>query len=60
MATKGKQVITNVYLDPDVYAALKELSESTGAPMAHYIREGARKVLEEHGVKLGGKAKAKK
>lgn len=52
MATKGKQIITNVYLDPEVYAALKKLSESTGAPMAHYLREGARKVLESHGVKV--------
>jgi len=57
MATKGKQVITNVYLDPEVYTALKKLSESTGAPMAHYLREGARKVLEAHGVRVGGRAK---
>jgi predicted DNA-binding protein len=49
MATKGKQIITNVYLEPDVYAALKELSEATGAPMAHYIRKGIDKVLAEAG-----------
>lgn len=35
-----------------MYEALKKLSESTGAPMAHYLREGVRKVLEAHGVKL--------
>lgn len=53
MATlKGKQIITNVYLDPEVYAALKKLSESTGAPMAHYLRVGVEKVLAEKGVKV--------
>jgi predicted DNA-binding protein len=53
MATlKGKQIITNVYLDPEVYAALKKLSESTGAPMAHYLRIGVEKVLSENGVKV--------
>jgi hypothetical protein len=49
MATKGKQIITNVYLDPEVYASLKLLSENTGAPMAHYLRKGAERMLEEHG-----------
>jgi len=49
MAFKGKQVITNVYLEPAVYASLKLLSENTGAPMAHYLRRGAEMVLEEHG-----------
>jgi predicted DNA-binding protein len=53
MATlKGKQIITNVYLDPEVYTALKKLSESTGAPMAHYLRVGVEKVLAENGVKV--------
>jgi len=53
MATlKGKQIITNVYLEPEVYAALKKLSESTGAPMAHYLRMGVQRVLAEHGVKV--------
>jgi predicted DNA-binding protein len=59
MATKGKQIITNVYLEPEVYAALKKLSESTGAPMAFYLRLGVKKVLAEHGVKVG-KGGAKK
>ena len=31
---KGKQIITDVYLEPEVYAALKKLRESSGAPMA--------------------------
>lgn len=50
MATmKGKQIITNVYLDPDMHAALKELSDKTGAPMAHYMRKGVEKILGENG-----------
>jgi predicted DNA-binding protein len=53
MATlKGRQIITNVYLEPEVYASLKKLSEATGAPMAHYLRRGVEKVLAEHGVKV--------
>ena len=49
---KGKQVITNVYLDPEVYAALKRLAEATDIPMAHYLRKGVALVLKEAGVKL--------
>jgi predicted DNA-binding protein len=53
MATlKGKQIITNVYLDPEVHTALKKLSDSTGAPMAHYFRLGIDKVLAEHGIRI--------
>jgi predicted DNA-binding protein len=48
MATRGNQVMVNVYIDQETYAALKKLSESTGAPMAHYLREGARLILEKH------------
>jgi predicted DNA-binding protein len=60
MATlKGKQIITNVYLDPQVYAALKKLSDTTGAPMAHYLRMGVDKVLAEHGA-APSKPRAKK
>jgi predicted DNA-binding protein len=62
MATlKGKQIITNVYLEPDVYEALKELSERTGAPMAHYIRKGVEKVLAENGrIPSKGKPRSRK
>jgi hypothetical protein len=41
-----------VFLDPELYAALEELSERTGAPIAHYLREGVKKVLMEHWVTL--------
>jgi predicted DNA-binding protein len=54
MATmKGKQIITNVYLDPEVYDALKELSAKTGAPMAFYIRKAVDRTLAENGIKVG-------
>jgi predicted DNA-binding protein len=54
MATvKGNQVLTNIYLEPTVYAALKKLSADTGAPMAFYLRKAVDKVLAEHGVKVG-------
>lgn len=59
MAMKGKQVITNVYLDPEVFDALRKLSADTGAPMAFYLRKAVDKVLAEHGVKVG-KPKAEK
>ena len=49
---KGKQVITNVYMDVNAYEALKELSAKTGAPMAFYFRKGIDWVLEQHGVKV--------
>jgi predicted DNA-binding protein len=53
MATmKGKQVITNVYLDPEKYQALKQLSADSGAPMAFYLRRAVDKVLAEFGVKV--------
>jgi predicted DNA-binding protein len=60
MATmKGKQIITNVYLEPEVYEALKKLSSDTGAPMAFYLRRAVDKLLEENGVKVS-KAKSKR
>ena len=60
MATmKGKQVITNIYLEPGAYAALKQLSAKTGASMSFYLRKAVDKVLAEHGVKVA-KPKAKR
>jgi predicted DNA-binding protein len=53
MATmKGRRVITNVYLDPEVYEALKTLSGNTGAPIAFYLRKAVDKVLAENGIKI--------
>lgn len=48
-ATKGNQIVTSVYLDRNQYEKLQELSNTTGAPMAHWIRRGVNKVLAEHG-----------
>lgn len=48
-ATKGNQIVTSVYLDTDQYHALQELSNASGAPMAHWIRKGVNKVLAENG-----------
>jgi Ribbon-helix-helix domain len=54
MATvKGSQILTNIYLQPEVYAALKKLSTDTGASMAFYLRKAVEKVLSEHRVKVG-------
>jgi hypothetical protein len=49
-ATKGNQIVTSVYLDTDQYRALQELSNATGAPMAHWIRRGVNKILVENGL----------
>jgi hypothetical protein len=49
---KGTQVLTNIYLEPAVYAALKKLSADTGAPMAFYLRKAVMKVLAEHGIEI--------
>ena len=45
---KGDQIITNVYLSESTYNELKKLSDTTGAPMAHYIREGVELVLDHY------------
>jgi predicted DNA-binding protein len=53
MATmKGRQVITNVYLAPEVHAALKKLSGRTGIPMSFYLRQAVDRVLAENGVRV--------
>lgn len=49
---KGNRVITNVYLDPEVFAALKRLAERTDIPMAHYLRQGVDHVLSKYGEKV--------
>ena len=60
MATmKGKQVITNVYLDPEVFAALKRLAERTDIPMAHYLRQGVDHVLAKYGERVRKTPKGK-
>lgn len=41
-----RKLQTNVYLEPEQFAALKELSERTRVPVAVYIRRGVDMVLE--------------
>jgi predicted DNA-binding protein len=53
---KGNQVLTNVYLEPAIYAALKRLSADTGASMAFYLRKAVDRVLAEHGIKVARRA----
>jgi predicted DNA-binding protein len=58
-ATKGNQIVTSVYLDRDQYEKLQELSDATGAPMAHWIRTGVDTVLKEHGMSVASRAARK-
>lgn len=59
MATmKGKRVLTSLYIEPDVHAALKSLSEQTRVPIAVYLREAVTELLGKYSVKVGGKSKA--
>lgn len=43
--------MTNVYLDPPVLKALKELSERTRVPASAYIREGVDIVIAKYAPK---------
>jgi predicted DNA-binding protein len=45
-------------LEPEQLERLKALSEKTGAPMTHYMREGIDLVLEKYSS--SGKAKKRK
>ena len=46
-----KKVLVSCYLDPEQLDQLKRLSERTGAPMTHYMREGVALVLEKYAEK---------
>lgn len=35
-----RKISTTIYLEPDQFESLKEISEATGAPMAVLIRRG--------------------
>ncbi len=47
--------MTNVYLDPPVLKALKELSASTRVPASAYIREGVEMILAKYSPKAKSK-----
>lgn len=49
MATmKGKRIMTSLYIEPEVHAALKRLSEATRVPIAVYLREAVADVLAKY------------
>jgi predicted DNA-binding protein len=43
-----KKILVSCYLEREQLDRLKALSEKTGAPMTHYMREGIALVLEKH------------
>jgi len=50
-----KKILVSCYLEREQLERLKELSERTGAPMTHYMREGIALVLEKHGSDARGR-----
>jgi predicted DNA-binding protein len=56
---KGKRETTSIYLRPGVLDALRELSERTDIPVAHYLREAVDDLLTKHNIKVP-RARAKK
>jgi predicted DNA-binding protein len=54
VAMARRKVSTTVYITPEQDAALKELSQRTGVPVAVYIRRGIDGVLERHRDALPG------
>ena len=49
---KGKRVLMSLYIDPDVYAAVKQLSKETRVPAAVYLREAVDDLLEKYQVEV--------
>jgi predicted DNA-binding protein len=43
-----KKILVSCYLEREQLDRLKALSEQTGAPMTHFMREGISLVLEKH------------
>lgn len=43
-----KKILLSCYLDREQLDRLKALSEKTGAPMTHYMREGIALVLDKY------------
>ena len=47
---KGKRVLMSLYIDPDVYAAVKQLSKESRVPAAVYLREAVDDLLVKYEV----------
>jgi predicted DNA-binding protein len=43
-----KKILVSCYLDREQLDRLKSLSDKTGAPMTHYLREGVALVLDKY------------
>ena len=50
--TRLKKILVSCYLEREQLDRLRELSDKTGAPMTHYMREGIGLVLEKHAAGL--------
>jgi hypothetical protein len=50
--TRLKKILVSCYLEREQLERLRQLSEKTGAPMTHYMREGIALVLEKHAVRV--------
>jgi hypothetical protein len=46
-----KKVLVSCYMDREQLDRLKSLSDKTGAPMTHYLREGVALVLDKYAEK---------
>jgi hypothetical protein len=53
--TRLKKILVSCYLDRSQLDQLKEMSERTGAPMTHYMREGIALVLDKYHATKGTK-----
>jgi predicted DNA-binding protein len=49
---KGRRETTSIYLRPGILEALRDLSEATDVPVAHYLREAVDDLLVKHGIKV--------
>jgi Ribbon-helix-helix domain len=46
-----KKILVSCYMDREQLGRLKSLSDKTGAPMTHYLREGVALVLDKYAEK---------
>jgi hypothetical protein len=46
-----KKILVSCYMDREQLDRLKSLSDKTGAPMTHYLREGVALVLDKYAEK---------
>jgi predicted DNA-binding protein len=49
---KGRRETTSIYLRPGVLEALRDLSEKTDIPVAHYLREAVDDLLAKHDIRV--------